>query len=49
VAAAGGRVYPAKDGRISKQAFQNMYPQWTALEKARDPHFMSDFWRRVSL
>lgn len=44
----GGRIYPAKDGRISAQAFQRQYPQWGVFERLVDPNFSSSFWRRVS-
>lgn len=45
---AGGRVYPAKDGRVSARTFQAMYPNWRELEARRDPAIRSDFWTRVS-
>lgn len=45
---AGGAVYPAKDARMSLEAFQKFFPQWTELEKFRDPVFSSSFWRRVT-
>jgi FAD/FMN-containing dehydrogenase len=48
VVEAGGRVYPAKDARMSAPTFQVMYPQWTVLERWRDPHLSSSFWRRVT-
>lgn len=48
VIAAGGRIYPAKDGRMSARAFQAGYPEWVELERRRDPLFSSDFWRRVT-
>lgn len=48
VAAAGGRVYPAKDGRMSPAVFQAGYPLWRELERQRDPLFSSGFWRRVT-
>lgn len=44
----GGRSYIAKDGRISAQTFQTTYPNWQALESARDPIINSCFWQRVS-
>jgi len=43
-----GAVYPAKDGRMSGRSFQHFFPRWRELEKLRDPHFSSGFWRRVS-
>jgi FAD/FMN-containing dehydrogenase len=45
---AGGRIYPAKDGRVSAADFQRGYPQWQAFAKYIDPHCSSSFWRRVS-
>ncbi|WP_339744299.1 FAD-binding oxidoreductase [uncultured Maricaulis sp.] len=45
---AGGRLYPAKDGRISASVFQAGYPDWQALESLRDPLISSSFWRRVT-
>jgi FAD/FMN-containing dehydrogenase len=45
---AGGRVYPAKDGRMGRESFQAYYPHWKELEKYRDPAFSSSFWRRVT-
>lgn len=44
---AGGRIYPAKDGRMSGEMFQAGYPQWQAFRKYIDPRFSSSFWRRV--
>jgi hypothetical protein len=46
--AAGGAVYPAKDARMSAQAFQQYFPAWTRLEHYVDPKFSSSFWRRVT-
>jgi len=43
-----GSVYPAKDARMSPQAFSQYYPNWNEFEKYIDPHFSSDFKRRVS-
>jgi FAD/FMN-containing dehydrogenase len=48
VNAAGGRVYPAKDGRLSAESFQRQYPSWAALQSHIDPGFSSSFWRRVT-
>ncbi len=48
VDAHGGRLYSAKDGRMSAALFQNTYPRWRELEDARDPAFSSSFWRRVA-
>jgi FAD/FMN-containing dehydrogenase len=49
VADVGGRVYPAKDARMSNVMFKKFYPQWEQLEAARDPLISSSFWRRVTL
>ena len=49
VADVGGRVYPAKDARMSAAMFQRFFPQWHELEAARDPAISSSFWRRVTL
>ncbi len=48
VADVGGRVYPAKDARMSSVAFQKFFPQWRELESMRDPMISSNFWRRVT-
>ncbi len=45
---AGGRVYPAKDARMSPASFQAFFPNWSRLENLRDPRFSSSFWRRVT-
>jgi len=42
-----GSVYPAKDARMSPQAFSQYYPNWKEFEKYIDPHFSSGFRRRV--
>ncbi|HYH08184.1 MAG TPA: FAD-binding oxidoreductase [Thermoanaerobaculia bacterium] len=47
VEAAGGRVYPAKDARMSGPRFRRFFPQWEELRKYADPQFSSSFWRRV--
>ncbi len=44
----GGAVYPAKDARMTPEAFQVYYPQWHEFEQYIDPHFSSSFWRRVT-
>lgn len=48
VVAAGGKIYPAKDGRMSAATFRAGYPRWRELEALRDPLFSSRFWRRVT-
>ncbi len=45
---AGGRLYPAKDARMSAEAFQTCYPQWKEFAQYIDPKFSSSFWRRVT-
>ena len=44
----GGVVYPAKDARMSPEAFQKYFPQWQTFEQYIDPKFSSSFWRRVT-
>ena len=46
--AAGGRLYPAKDGRMSAAAFEAGYPALGRFRKSVDPAFSSSFWRRVA-
>jgi hypothetical protein len=46
-AAAAGRVYPAKDGRMSAAQFRRYYPQWAEFASLIDPGFSSSFRRRV--
>lgn len=48
VAAAGGRLYAAKDGRMSPRMFQQGYPQWVDFARHVDPKFSSSLWRRVT-
>jgi FAD/FMN-containing dehydrogenase len=48
VADVGGRVYPAKDARMSSVMFKRFYPHWEQLESLRDPMISSSFWRRVT-
>jgi hypothetical protein len=49
VAGAGGRVYPAKDGRLPRRRFQHFYLQAGRFRSLVDPGFASDFARRVGL
>lgn len=44
---AGGRLYPAKDGRIPAAMFREGYPQWQMFREHVDPHFSSHFWSRA--
>jgi hypothetical protein len=48
VAAAGGRLYPAKDARMPAELFRNSYPRWREFARYVDPVFSSGFWRRVT-
>jgi FAD/FMN-containing dehydrogenase len=45
---AGGRIYPAKDARMSANAFQSRYPEWRQFSEKIDLKFSSSFWRRVT-
>jgi L-gulonolactone oxidase len=45
---AGGRLYPAKDGRIPAEMFRAGYPNWAVFGRHVDPGFSSHFWRRVN-
>jgi len=47
VMAAEGRVYIAKDARMSAEAFHTFYPQVEQFLSYLDPKFSSSFWRRV--
>ena len=47
VMAASGRVYIAKDARMSPEAFHAFYPQIEQFQSYLDPKFSSSFWRRV--
>ena len=44
-----GSIYPAKDARMSPQSFSHFYPNWHEFEKYIDPHFSSNFKRRITL
>ncbi|MCW6508564.1 FAD-binding oxidoreductase [Lichenifustis flavocetrariae] len=44
---AGGRLYPAKDGRLPPDLFRSGYPALGAFEHHVDPQFSSRFWRRM--
>jgi FAD/FMN-containing dehydrogenase len=46
---AGGRIYPAKDGRMSAEDFRGGFPRWREFARHADPAFSSSFWRRVSV
>ena len=45
---AGGRLYPAKDARMSAAGFAAMYPARERFARYVDPAFSSSFWRRVN-
>jgi len=45
---AGGRLYPAKDGRIPAEMFRAGFPQWQGFRDHVDPGLSSGFWKRVS-
>ena len=42
-----GRLYPAKDARMSAKTFQTCYPELERFIPSIDPAFSSQFWRRV--
>jgi FAD/FMN-containing dehydrogenase len=42
-----GRLYPAKDARMSREAFLRSFPQYADFQGFRDPAITSDFARRV--
>lgn len=46
--AAGGRVNPYKDARMSPATFAASFPRWRDFAALVDPGFSSDFWRRVT-
>lgn len=48
VCEAGGRLYPAKDGRMPADMFRSGYGQLDRFAASVDPAFSSSFWRRVS-
>jgi len=48
VRAAKGRLYPAKDPRMSAAMFRDGYPAWRDFARHVDPAFSSGFWRRVA-
>lgn len=47
VAAARGRIYPAKDARMPPKLFREGYPAYAALAALKDERVNSDFWNRV--
>lgn len=44
-----GKLYPAKDARMSADSFRQFYPRWQEFQAFIDPQFNSDFARRVML
>lgn len=44
----GGKIYPAKDARMSVAAFKTFFPNWSEFSNWIDPQFSSSFWRRVT-
>lgn len=44
----GGRLYPAKDARMTGMQFRTFYPRWEQFAAQRDPAFTSAFWERVT-
>jgi len=46
VSEAGGALYPAKDGRMTRELFRRSFPRWEQV--VRDAALSSDFWRRVA-
>jgi FAD/FMN-containing dehydrogenase len=45
---AGGRLYPAKDARMSRAMFELGYPRLDHFRAHVDPAFSSDFWKAVN-
>lgn len=43
-----GRIYPAKDARMSGKTFRSSFPAFESFTKYVDPKFSSSFYRRVS-
>ena len=43
----GGRLYPAKDARMTAMQYQAFYPQWQRFARFKDPALTSSFWERV--
>jgi FAD/FMN-containing dehydrogenase len=44
----GGRMYSAKDARMTAAQYQAAYPQWRDFARYIDPRFDSAFWQRVT-
>jgi len=43
----GGRVYPAKDARMTQQAFAQFFPEFERFSDSIDPGFSSSFYQRI--
>ncbi len=43
----GGRLYLAKDARMSPEMFKQSYPRYLEFEKWMDPKLSSSLWRRL--
>ncbi len=43
----GGRIYPAKDARMTAAQYQAFYPQFRDFSRFIDPALSSAFWQRV--
>lgn len=43
-----GKIYPAKDARMTARQFQAFYPEWREFARYVDPRFSSAFWQRVT-
>jgi FAD/FMN-containing dehydrogenase len=44
----GGRLYPAKDARMTGAQFREFYPQWERFARYKDRALTSSFWERVT-
>jgi len=44
----GGKLYPAKDARMTAAQYQTAYPQWQNFARYKDPLLTSSFWERVT-
>ena len=45
----GGKLYPAKDARMTAHQFQTSYPQWQHFARFKDPLLTSSLWERVTI
>ena len=44
----GGKLYPAKDARMTAAQYQKSYPEWQQFLRYKDPLLSSSFWERVT-